>query len=194
MYSPHSDLHKMFYTPEFIVFRADIKGQQFLGRPTTLHIDHPWVPGRNQQAVFQTFSSVQSYLAGYIDLEIPVTSMDIKGIEAIDTIDPDPLNKILAACNDINNIKDIPDVGILWRNIAPLLDNLVRSLEAYEDIHGQARYEKVYDDIEDIRNECMRCPANLSDNSRAGIARNMKEKISFDVTRLIEMGSYIQLT
>jgi len=194
MYNPLSDLHKMFLTPEFILFRVEIKGQEYLGRPNTLVVDHQWVPGKNQEAKFRTSSSIQSFLARYVDDEIPVTSGIIKGLEAIDTVDPGPLNAILAACNDINNVAEVPNIGTLYRDIPPMLVALIHAVEDYEQLHGQPRFEVMYDDIEDLRKECVRCPADLSDNGRAGIVGNLKEKIGSRVTRLIEIGSSIPLT
>lgn len=189
MYSPHSDLHKMFYTPEFIVFRVEIESKEYLGRPNTLQIKHPFDPGTNQKAIFYTFSSIQSFQAGYISDQIQVTSATIKGIEAIDTISREPLNNILAACNEINNIHESADAGIIRRNISPLLLRLSAALEKYEETHNLARFEVVYEDITELINECTKCPYDLSENGRASIVRNLKDRISVGVTRLIELSA-----
>ena len=189
MYSPHSDLHKMFYTPEYIVFRVEINGKEYLGRPNTLRIKHPFDPGDHQSAIFYTYSSVQSFMAGYIGDQIQVTSEEIRGIEAIDTVNPEPLNKILAACNDIYNINPKADIGIIRRNIVPLLVTLSTALQEYEQVHELSRYEGVYDDIEALILECAKCPADLSEGGRANFVRSLKEKISVDVSRLIELSA-----
>lgn len=190
MYNPLSDLHKMFWTPEFVVFRVEINGKQYLGRPNTIHVKHPYDPGTNQSGIFRTASSVQAFLAGYIDDEIPVTSATVKGIEAIDTIDRVPLDKILAACNDINNIPVRADIGVIRRNIAPMLDRLMAALEAWEHVHDFPRFEVIYEDLDDLKKEVSSAPFNLSEQGRESTVRNMKERVSARVTRVIEMAMY----
>ena len=187
MYSPLSDLQKMFYSPEFVVFRVDINGKEYLGRPNT--IPYHYDPGAKQKVTFITYSSVQSFMAGYISDEIQVTSADLKGIEAIDTVSSEPLRKILAACNNIENIPVQANVGIILRNVVPMLVTLSGAMEEYEQAHNLIRFETVYEDIEDLMKECAKCPLDLHESRRSSMIRNLKERVSFDVTRLIDLSA-----
>ncbi len=189
MYSPHSDLYKMLHTPEFILFRVDINGKEYLGRPCTITVDHPYGETTNQKGVFRTFDSEQSFLSGNVSEEIQVTSTTIKGIEAIDSVDRTPLNNILAACYETSQIPERPDIGIVRRNITPVLERLLAALSDYETLHHLAHYEVAFDDIEELINECKLCPTDLSENGRASIVRNLKKKISVNVSNLIEFSS-----
>lgn len=186
MYSPHNDLHKMFYTPEFIVFRVDINGKEYLGRPNTIQIKHPFDPGQNQKAIFYTYSSIESFLQGNISKEIRVTAQEIKGLEAIDTVNSEPLNKLLSICNDLNNLSQKSDVGIIRRNIPVILSQLLIAIDEYENVHGCLKYDIAYESIEECVNDCRNCPYDLSEIGRANLIRDLKEKISVHVSNLIE--------
>lgn len=114
MYSPYSDLHKMLHTPEFILFKVNIAGREYFGRPDTIRVKHAY-DLEPQSGIFTAYSSQQAFEAGYPGEKLPVDSTIIKGIKAIDIVNPTPLNLILAACNEINQITTIPvaDVGRL---------------------------------------------------------------------------------
>ena len=189
MYSPHSDLYKMFHTPNFIVFRVDIGGKEYWGRPNTIRVEHPFKPGLNQQGTFDVYSNVQSFLQGAISDQIPVTSVTIKGIEAIDTVNCEPLDNILSTCFEISNIPSKADVGIIRRNIPDMLVRLELALEEFEGIHNFVKYKLAHECIEELISECKSCPHDLSENGRINLVRDLKEKVSVSVANLIELST-----
>jgi hypothetical protein len=180
----------MIHTPGFIVFRVEIEGKEFLGRPISVGVDSIWNPGVNQQGLFQTYSTIQSFMAGYINNEMKVTSETIKGIEAIDTVDNGPLNNIFTACHEIDDIPSIADIGVIKRYVPKILQALSASLTAYEELHNLNRYALVFEEIDQLAKECGTLPYNLSEIERKNFIRNLKEKVSINVTRLIELSGW----
>lgn len=179
----------MLLSPEFIIFRVEIDGKEYLVRPNTLYLDHPWTP-KKQSAKLNIFSSLQSFKCGYLSGEISVTSADVIGVEAIDTVDPIPLNTILAACNELENINLRADIGVIYRNIAPILHRLMEAMEDFEHIHDLRRYETAYEDINDLIHDCSKCRPDMSELERSNFVRDLKERVSVRVSRLIELASY----
>jgi hypothetical protein len=66
---------------------------------------------------------------------------------------------------------------------------LSAALGEYEEAHNLVTFEVVYEDIRELMNECAKCPYELSENGRASLVRNLKDKISVAVTRLIELSA-----
>lgn len=184
MYSPKSDLHKMIYTPEFIAFRVKIEGIEFIGRPNTITYNAS-AEGTKQQGLFYAYDGIESFIAGNHFKEIPVTSHAIIGIEAIDTVTPGPLNDILSACYEIENIPVKANIGFIRRNIPEILQRLCKALEEYEHVHSFIKFEIVFFEIQNIIKDCETC--GLPDNDREAFIRILKDKISYRVSNFINL-------
>jgi hypothetical protein len=177
----------MFHTPELILFKVEINGKQYYGRPNTLYVENFFKPNPNQKALFYTYVDERSYLQGNRDGEIQVTALEIKGLEAIDTVKREPLDKILFHCNELSKCKQ--DMWYISKAIPKILSELIIAIEEYEDIHSCKKYEVLYDDIEEIVNNCNAYPINAPEMSRSNLVRDIKEKISYRIDNLIEFSA-----
>lgn len=186
MYSPFSDLFKMFHTPDFIIFRVLINDKIYLGRPNTMSVDNLFTGGKNQKAEFFTYSSIEAFIQGEVLDKLIVTAPEINGLEAIDIINPEPLNKILSICLEFDNISEKSDIGIIKRSIPETLEQLLIAIENYEKLHNSDKYEIAYDFIDEVINDCKNASYTLSELDKKKLIINSKEKVSVKISNLIE--------
>jgi hypothetical protein len=186
MYSPYSDLYKMLLTPTFIVFRVKINGIEYFGRPDMLNVEHPFIGGKKQYGIFKSFKSMGEYQSGTVSKEINVTSDEIIGIEAIDTINPIPLIDILSACNELPKKYNEGSYNLIKYNIPDTLQKLLVSIKEYSKIHNCTKNYGLYDDIEDVINDCKNADASISGIKLENLIRDSIEKVSIRVCNLIE--------
>lgn len=188
MYSPYSDLEKMFETPKAFLFKVSINGKEYFCRVNTLsHITKP-VSGS-----LEIYPNVMAFQRG----EAPshrmiVDNKEVIGIEVIDTKfdgKPAPINVILAYCNAIDEIKEDADIGVIRRNIPPLIENLMGAVEEY--ILEYPSYNPPYtvDVINELIGECKNAKDNSTGEERKKIITNVKHVVSFQISSLVRLSS-----
>lgn len=192
MYSPHSDLYKMFHTPDFILFRVKIKGSEHFGRVDTINTQIPY----KQQPVsgtFITFDGQNGFEAGIPVSIIPVDAATVEGIEAIDILNPAPLNAILAACNEIDEItqtKSAADIGLIRYEIPVYIEDLLAAMLEFEQLHDLKHNEKIHADIEAIRKQLSSSPDNATELERKKVLTECRETIAACVSTFIELAAF----
>lgn len=171
MYSPHSDLYKMFHTPDFILFRVKIKESEYFGRVDTINTQRPYTP-QPVSGTFITFENQQGFETGIPISIILVDATTVEGIEAIDILNPAPLNAILAACNEIDEITQIKpatDIGLIHYEIPVYIEYLLAAMLEFEQLHDLKHNEKIFADIEAIRKQLSGSPDNATETERKKI-------------------------
>lgn len=185
MYSPHSDLVKMFYSPSFIVFRVLIDNEkEYWGRPSTIRtgpFDHPIYDGK-----FDIYASIDGFMRGNILGNIEVKKEQIKGLEAYDIINPEPLKRILSICNEFESIPNNADIGIIKIVVPEILNRLLVALNDFQDLHEYQKFEAYYDDIEETISQCENALYTVTNQQREDLINYSKERVSTRVTWLIE--------
>lgn len=185
MYSPYSDLEKMFWTPNYILFRCLIDGKEYFGRPKDIHMGDV----SNQKfrhCSFQYWDSFGQYLSGTMPRILEeVTTNRVIGLEAIDSLsnkEPSTLSQILSLCNEIAQIPEASDIGIMRNNIPAILDRLLNVIEIYSLEHPKAYTKNSIYSIDELKTEFENIDDSLkSEQYRKEKIVNLKEKLSQNI-------------
>lgn len=191
MYSPYSDLEKMFWTPSYILFRCLIDGEEHLGRPKDIHMGDI----HNQKfkhCRFQYWDSIGQYFSGTMPkLLEEIKSSQVVGLEAIDTIskkEPSTLSKILTVCNEISLIENNADIGFLIFTIPEILGKLSNVIGEYGEEHPKSYTGNPIYYINEMKAEFENIdPALNSDQYRKDKIINLKEKVSLNIHQMFSL-------
>lgn len=185
MYSPYSDLEKMFWTPNYILFRCLIDGKEYFGRPKDIHMGDV----SNQKfrhCSFQYWDSLGQYLSGTMpELLEEVTANRVVGLEAIDSLSnkkPSTLSKILSICNEIDQLNELEDIGFMKTSIPEKLERFKITVQEYEEEHKKAYTQNLIYLIDEYKTEFENIGDSLnSEQYRKEKIVNLKEKLSQNI-------------
>lgn len=188
MYSLYSDLEKMFWTPNYILFRCLIDGKEYIGRPKDIHMGDI----SNQKfkhCRFQYWDSIGQYFSGTMPQILEeVKSNQVIGLEAIDTLskeNPSTLSQILAICNEISLVDDKTDLGEIKKSVPDLLEKLYHAIHTYRMEHPKAYTGNPLYHINEYKAEFENIDVTLDTfQYKRDKVRNLKEGISHQIHQL----------
>jgi hypothetical protein len=165
----------MFYTPNYLVFRVRINDKEYFGRMKHGRTSRPF---GITAGTFRGYRSLLSSMGGGHGEEIEITSNDVIGLEVIDINSskaPSGISKILAACNEIQNVPSTSN------ETTALIDNLISALQEFNDEHRATVLARgVIDKLDDIK---VHFENEIHFQTKA---KELKEMISFQIQKFFQ--------
>lgn len=191
MYSPYSDLQKMWNSPNYLVFRFSVDGKEYFGRPIDVlckkeNADSPTTLVGYRYIIYNNLIDFRNGLEKE-RVEI-YKSQFIVGKEVVDSIslqNPSPINLLLESCNRLDSFKNVIEIGLLKRIIPDILNEIYSYTKDFLSEHPRGNERDLRHFIDKYIKEIETIPYSASKLEIDNLFRDIIEVISSEISIII---------